>query len=239
MEKKLPNKKKILIIDDEQDITEMLSSFFQSRGYEAITAGSASQALRQVETRPDLILLDINMPGEDGFSLCGKIRDFINCPILFLTARVEDADKVRAFLAGGDDYIVKPFSLLELEARVAAHLRREQRNAASSLVKFTDSLVIDYGRRKVFSSGRSFPSPKKILPLSACFPKIPARSLIGNAFTNESGDMTPKAAVPLWRSISAKYAAYLRNTAVRIILKPYGEWDIHGKNKTHFQKTYY
>lgn len=161
MEKKLPKKKKILIIDDEQDITEMLSSFFQSRGYEAITAGSASQALRQVETRPDLILLDINMPGEDGFSLCGKIRDFINCPILFLTARVEDADKVRAFLAGGDDYIVKPFSLLELEARVAAHLRREQRNAASSLVKFTDSLVIDYGRRKVFSSGRELPLAKK------------------------------------------------------------------------------
>ena len=161
MEKKLPKKKKILIIDDEQDITEMLSSFFQSRGYEAITAGSASQALRQVETRPDLILLDINMPGEDGFSLCGKIRDFINCPILFLTARVEDADKVRAFLAGGDDYIVKPFSLLELEARVAAHLRRDQRNAASSLVKFTDSLVIDYGRRKVFSSGRELPLAKK------------------------------------------------------------------------------
>ena len=161
MEKKLPKKKKILIIDDEQDITEMLSSFFQSRGYEAITAGSASQALRQVETRPDLILLDINMPGEDGFSLCGKIRDFINCPILCLTARVEDADKVRAFLAGGDDYIVKPFSLLELEARVAAHLRREQRNAASSLVKFTDSLVIDYGRRKVFSSGRELPLAKK------------------------------------------------------------------------------
>lgn len=161
MEKKLPKKKKILIIDDEQDITEMLSSFFQSRGYEAITAGSASQALRQVETRPDLILLDINMPGEDGFSLCGKIRDFINCPILFLTARVEDADKVRAFLAGGDDYIVKPFSLLELEARVAAHLRREQRNASSSLVKFTDSLVIDYGRRKVFSSGRELPLAKK------------------------------------------------------------------------------
>ena len=161
MEKKLPYKKKILIIDDEQDITEMLSSFFQSRGYEAITAGSASQALRQVETRPDLILLDINMPGEDGFSLCGKIRDFINCPILFLTARVEDADKVRAFLAGGDDYIVKPFSLLELEARVAAHLRREQRNASSSLVKFTDSLVIDYGRRKVFSSGRELPLAKK------------------------------------------------------------------------------
>lgn len=135
MEKKLPNKKKILIIDDEQDITEMLNSFFQSRGYEAITAGSASQALRQVEIRPDLILLDINMPGEDGFSLCEKIRDFINCPILFLTARVE--------------------------ARVAAHLRREQRNAASSLVKFTDSLVIDYGRRKVFSSGRELPLAKK------------------------------------------------------------------------------
>ncbi len=68
---------------------------------------------------------------------------------------------MRAFLAGGDDYIVKPFSLLELEARVAAHLRREQRSAASSLVKFTDSLVIDYGKRKVFSANRELPFAKK------------------------------------------------------------------------------
>ena len=67
----------------------MLSSLLSKQGYEAITAGSASQALRQVETRPDLILLDINMPEKTASSLCGKIRDFINCPILFLTARVE------------------------------------------------------------------------------------------------------------------------------------------------------
>lgn len=68
---------------------------------------------------------------------------------------------MKAFLAGGDDYIVKPFSLLELEARVAAHLRREQRSAASSLVKFTDSLVIDYGKRNVFSANRELPLVKK------------------------------------------------------------------------------
>ena len=113
------------------------------------------------------------MPGEDGFSLCGKIRDFINCRILFLTARVEDADKVRAFLAGGDDYIVKPFSLLELEARVAAHLRREQRSAASSLAKFTDSLVIDYGRRKVFSAGRELPLAKKYFAIVSLLSQNP------------------------------------------------------------------
>lgn len=83
MEKKLPNKKKILIIDDEQDITEMLSSFFQSRGYEAITAGSASQALRQVEIHPDLILLDINMPEKTASAYAGKSGTSSTAPSCF------------------------------------------------------------------------------------------------------------------------------------------------------------
>ena len=116
---------KILIADDESDIVSMLGSFFESKGFRVLPASNGAEALKQVEKQPDIILLDINMPGTDGLEVCKRIRDHISCPILFLTARIEDTDKVNGFAVGGDDYIVKPFSLMELEARVRAHLRRE------------------------------------------------------------------------------------------------------------------
>ena len=84
------------------------------------------------------------MPGKDGLEVCKRIRDHISCPILFLTARIEDTDKVKGFTVGGDDYIVKPFSLMELEARVRAHLRREARHNFEAQVKFSGDLTIDY-----------------------------------------------------------------------------------------------
>ena len=85
--------------------------------------------LKTVQNKhPDIAIVDINMPGTDGLEVCKRIRDHISCPILFLTARIEDTDKVNGFAVGGDDYIVKPFSLMELEARVCAHLRREARH---------------------------------------------------------------------------------------------------------------
>ena len=132
----------ILIADDEADITAMLEAFFRCRGYRVLTACDGASALRQAERGPDLILLDIQMPGPDGLEVCRRIRDHLSCPILFLTARIEDADKVRGFSAGGDDYIVKPFSLAELEARVQAHLRREARRSGGGRVKFAGDLTV-------------------------------------------------------------------------------------------------
>ena len=120
---------RILIVDDEPDIVTMLSGFFTVKGYQVLEAFDGKAALRQIEHAPDIILLDINMPGIDGLEICDRIRGHVACPILFLTARIEDADKVRGFAAGGDDYVVKPFSLIELEARVQAHLRREERHS--------------------------------------------------------------------------------------------------------------
>ena len=105
---------KILIVDDEKDIVAMLGSFFESKGFFVLSAANGADALKQVERQPDIILLDINMPELDGLEVCRRIRDYISCPILFLTAHIEDTDKVKGFAVGGDDYIVKPFSLMEL-----------------------------------------------------------------------------------------------------------------------------
>ena len=152
---------KILIADDEPDILSMLRSFFESRGYTVLTAANGADTLKQAERQPDLILLDINMPRMDGLEVCRRIRDHVSCPILFLTARIEDTDKVKGFAVGGDDYVVKPFSLIELEARVRAHPRRETRHSFEAQIKFSGELTIDYSERCLFFSGKRLRLAKK------------------------------------------------------------------------------
>lgn len=147
MEKQWRHRYKILIVDDELDLRKLLTDFFEINGYVVMTAKNSQEALRQIEKQPDLILLDINMPEMDGLELCTRIRNFISCPILFLTARVEDTDKISGFRVGGDDYIQKPFSILELGARVEAHLRREIRSQHKTSIRFNEDLVIDYSAR--------------------------------------------------------------------------------------------
>ena len=105
---------KILVIDDEQMILDMLRDQLEIEGYQVLTARDAEEAMKRLAAEPNLILLDINMPGMDGIELCEKIREDVTCPILFLTARIEEADRVAGLHAGGDDYIMKPFSLSEL-----------------------------------------------------------------------------------------------------------------------------
>lgn len=158
----------ILIVDDEPDIVKLLYTFFKKNGYNPLTAANGAEAIRQAEKQPDLILLDIHMPEPDGLQVCERIRSHVACPILFLTAKVEDADKIAGFAAGGDDYIMKPFSIDELGARVAAHLRREQRQASRAKVKFEGELVVDYSAKEVYVKEAAVPLTKqefKILEL--------------------------------------------------------------------------
>lgn len=151
----------IMVIDDEIEILDMLKRYFTLEGYDVITAAGGNEALQKLAKQPDLILLDINMPDIDGLSLCKNIRDFVSCPILFLTANVEDSDKIKGFGAGGDDYIVKPFSIDELGARVSAHLRRENRSKTKFRVWFDEQLAIDYLDRAVYWAGQEIPLLKK------------------------------------------------------------------------------
>lgn len=153
--------KKILLVDDEKGVVDMLKSYFEMLSYQVYTAYDGKTALRQATNNPDIVLLDINMPGMDGLTVCEKIRDHISCPILFLTARIETADKIKGFQVGADDYIVKPFDLDELGARVAAHLRRESRKQEQSTLRFFSDMVIDYSKREVSISGERIALSKK------------------------------------------------------------------------------
>ena len=101
------------------------------------------------DANPDIILLDVNMPGMDGIEVCRRIRDRVSCPIIFLTAKVEEQDRVMGLLSGGDDYVLKPFSLKELDARIIAHLKREERLHRKTEQRFYGDLVIDYAGKCV------------------------------------------------------------------------------------------
>lgn len=140
---------KILIADDDAELVKMLRTFFELKKYRVITAADGAETLKKVEMKPDIILLDVNMPRMDGIEVCQRIRDKVSCPILFLTARVDEQDRVNGLLSGGDDYILKPFSLKELEARVISHLKREERRRVKSSYRFQGDLTIDYSAKTV------------------------------------------------------------------------------------------
>ena len=140
---------KMLIVDDEKGIVTMLKNYFETQGYHVYDAYSGMDALEKISCQPDIILLDISMPDIDGLTVCQRIREHISCPILFLTARIETKDKIRGFDVGADDYIVKPFDLDELSARVQAHLRRENRKQEQTVLRFFGDMMIDYAKRKI------------------------------------------------------------------------------------------
>ena len=119
----MQEKQRILVADDEPEIREVLRMMLSSEGYEILEAVNAQEAVEQAE-RVDLVILDVMMPGESGIQACTKIREKTNVPILFLTAKSGEHDKVIGFSAGGDDYLVKPFSYMELLSRVKALIRR-------------------------------------------------------------------------------------------------------------------
>ena len=148
-------KYKILIVDDDVDLLKMLQKFFEIKGYTVVLAENGAEALEMVAVQPDIILLDINMPQIDGIEVCRRIRDKVPCPIIFLTAKVEEQDKVNGLSSGGDDYILKPFSLKELDARIVAHLKREERIHRKTQQRFYGDLVIDYTRKSVQIKGQT------------------------------------------------------------------------------------
>ena len=118
---------KILMVDDDRELLKMLNQYFTLKNYTVIIAENGIEAMEKISVNPDIILLDVNMPGMDGIEVCRRIRDMVSCPIIFFTAKVEEQDRVMGLLSGGDDYVLKPFSLKELDARIIAHLKREER----------------------------------------------------------------------------------------------------------------
>ena len=156
---------KILIIEDDMDIAELERDYLEANGFSVEIVGDGSLGeKRALEADVDLILLDIMLPGMDGFQVCRKVREARNIPILLVSARQEDVDKIRGLGLGADDYIVKPFSPSELVARVKAHLQRylqltEKKDAPHVFQR--GALTIDRDGHRIFLDGREVPMPNK------------------------------------------------------------------------------
>ncbi|WP_430517078.1 response regulator transcription factor [Faecalibacterium prausnitzii] len=211
---------KLLVVDDERGIVDMIQSYFQTQ-YDILTAYSGQEALKKVACKPDLILLDINMPGMDGLTVCQQIREHIACPILFLTARIESSDKIIGFQAGADDYIVKPFDLDELGARIAAHLRREQRRQNNSAVRFFGELILDYSARTVTINNQNIPLSKRefeiveLLSLNAG--QVFDRERIYERVWGLDGDGNSDTIMEHIRKIRAKFAAHTLHNYIETV----------------------
>lgn len=134
----------------------------------------------------------MNLPDGDGFEVCRKVRESVACPIVFLTARVEDADAIAGFAAGGDDYVTKPFSLEVLGARVGAHLARSERSSERAVVGFSCGISIDFGAREARVNGRPVELARKDFDIVALLAKRPGqvfdRAMVHDLAWGEPGD---------------------------------------------------
>ena len=148
---------KILVVDDEALLVKGIRFNLQNEGYEVITGSDGLDAVRLVqEQNPDLLVLDVMMPNMDGLTACSKIREYSDIPIILLTAKVEDMDKLIGFDHGADDYLTKPFNILELKARIRALLRRSRISGGTSTPGNTltiGSITLDLDARNAYRSG--------------------------------------------------------------------------------------
>lgn len=146
--------KRVLVVDDEKNIVNIIAFNLKKEGFEVITASDGEEGVKlALEKNPDVILLDIMMPKMDGYEACRKIREKVNIPIIMLTAKAEELDKVLGLELGADDYVTKPFGVRELIARVKANLRRTvvlevEAETAGNVLSF-DELIIDLDRYNV------------------------------------------------------------------------------------------
>jgi DNA-binding response OmpR family regulator len=149
--------RRVLIIDDEQDLRTMLSSYLKADGFEVLEAAAGIDGLSlAVGKEPDLVVLDVGLPDIDGFEVLRRLRASSAVPVIMLTARSEEVDRVVGLTVGADDYVTKPFSPRELVARIGAVLRRAtavQDSRSSEVLQF-EGLVIDLGTREVHLDGR-------------------------------------------------------------------------------------
>ncbi|MBR4289065.1 MAG: response regulator transcription factor [Oscillospiraceae bacterium] len=149
---------KILVVDDEALLVKGIRFNLQNEGYEVITGCNGMEAVALVqEQQPDLVVLDVMMPEMDGLTACSKIREFSNVPIIMLTAKTDDMDKLIGFDHGVDDYLTKPFNILELKARIRALLRRSRAAAPQeeepSNTLTIGSITLDLDARNAYRSG--------------------------------------------------------------------------------------
>jgi two-component system alkaline phosphatase synthesis response regulator PhoP len=167
----------ILVVDDEPEIVKLVRAYLQEAGYRVVSATDGRQALLVTRhEKPDLIILDLTMPAMDGLEFTRRVRQERNTPIIMLTARVEETDRIIGLEMGADDYVTKPFSPRELVARVRAVLRRIQAEPEPSVVLRAGGLVLDEGEHEVILDGEQVDLTPTEFELLSIFMANPGRA---------------------------------------------------------------
>jgi DNA-binding response OmpR family regulator len=183
--------KLILMIDDDETLLELLSEHIRSANYQVRTASNGQEGLKIAgENKPDLVVLDVMMPGMDGWEVCQRLRDTSCAPIIMLTAKGNEIDKLRGFNLGVDDYVTKPFSFAELVARIQAVLTRSGRAAQPGAQVVSGTLEIDLAQRRVSVSGQNMdlsPTEYRLLEALAHHPgrTVPSEQLLDEVWGAE------------------------------------------------------
>ena len=185
------NDSAILLIDDDETLLELLADHLRMAGYTPLVARHGREGLqRAAAEQPDLIVLDVMMPGMDGWEVCQKLRENTAAPIIMLTAKRQELDKLRGFRLGVDDYVTKPFSFAELTARIGAVLARAQRVAPAGRLITSGDLTIDLDQHRAAVNGQPVeltPTEYRLLALLARHPHrtIPAEQLLAEVWGPE------------------------------------------------------
>ena len=201
---------KILAVDDEPEILTLIQDALEKDHHLVTTASDADQVNPDDLAKYDLILLDIMMPGTDGFSFCEKIRALVDCPILFLTAKTMETDIMNGLNLGADDYITKPFGTGELRARVNAHLRREKRERHSLLC--ASGARFDLSAKEIKVKNHVIPLTKSEYSICEFLARnrgqVFSKTQIYEAVFGYDGESDPSTVAAHVKNLRAKLAAY-------------------------------
>jgi DNA-binding response OmpR family regulator len=171
-------RRRVLVADDDRDVRTLVRRMLERAGHEVVEAADGRESLRVLyEQRPSLVVLDVGMPGLDGWTVLDRIREVADVPVLMLTARGEQLDRVRGLRAGADDYVSKPFGRQELLARIEALLRRAARPAEIRAIYADDLLEIDFAQHTVTTQGRYVQLTPLEFRLLAAFVQHPGQLL--------------------------------------------------------------
>lgn len=167
------NNEKILIVEDEKKIADIVRSYLERDGFKVTIAGTGQTALNLIKNNFDLIILDLMLPDIDGETICTSIREFSDVPIIMLTAKSAEDNRIKGLGMGADDYVIKPFSPRELVARVKAHLRRTKKNEKKLLSFNNGLLLIDTPSMEVKKGGKIIPLTSTEFKILLCLAEKP------------------------------------------------------------------
>ena len=214
----------ILVVEDDNNISNLIKMYLDKEGFEVRIAADGGKAVEEFkEKEPDLVLLDVMLPVLDGWGVCAKIRETSKCPIIMLTAKGEVNDRIHGLEMGADDYVVKPFEMKELLARINAVLRRSEIPDDTHKRLVFDKLVIDLDSYELIVDGKKIDTPPKELELLYHLAATPNR-VYAISCSTRFGALTISVIRARWTYTSSACAKRSKMSAISGRSKPFGAW---------------